>query len=51
MPIRLLSSEVASQIAAGEDFADSAQHAGLSYRALVQRLVNLALEGRSPAEA
>jgi len=38
------------QIAAGEDFADSAQHAGLSYRALVQRLVNLALEGRSPAE-
>ena len=39
------------QIAAGEDFADSAQHAGLSYRALVQRLVNLALEGRAPAEA
>ena len=31
-------------------FADSALHAGISYRALVQRLVNLALEGRSPAE-
>ena len=39
------------QIADGEDFAASALHAGLSYRALVQRLVNLALEGRSPGEA
>jgi D-alanine-D-alanine ligase len=34
------------QIADGEDFAASAQHAGVSYRALIQRLVNLALEGR-----
>ena len=34
------------QIADGEDFAASAQHAGISYRALIQRLVNLALEGR-----
>ena len=39
------------QIADGEDFAAAALHAGLSYRALVQRLVNLALEGRSPGEA
>ena len=38
------------QIADGEDFAASAQHAGISYRALIQRLVNLALEGRAPAE-
>jgi D-alanine-D-alanine ligase len=35
------------QIADGEDLAASAQHAGISYRALIQRLVNLALEGRS----
>jgi D-alanine-D-alanine ligase len=38
------------QIADGEDFADSAKHAGISYRALIQRLVNLALEGRTPGE-
>jgi D-alanine-D-alanine ligase len=38
------------QLAEGEDFADSAKHAGLSYPALIQRLVNLALEGRGPAE-
>jgi len=36
------------QIADGEDFAASALHAGMAYRTLVQRLVNLALEGRSP---
>ncbi len=34
------------QIADEEDFAASALHAGISYRALIQRLVNLALEGR-----
>ena len=39
------------QIADGEDFAASAQHAGIGYRALIQRLVNLALEGRSASEA
>jgi len=39
------------QIADGEDFADSARHAGMTYRTLGQRLVNLALEGRSPAES
>jgi len=38
------------QIADGEDFAASALHAGIAYRALVQRLVNLALEGRTPGE-
>jgi D-alanine-D-alanine ligase len=39
------------QIADDEDFADSAKHAGLTYRTLIQRLVNLALEGRTPGEA
>jgi D-alanine-D-alanine ligase len=39
------------QLADGEDFAASALHAGISYRALVQKLVNLALEGRSPGES
>jgi D-alanine-D-alanine ligase len=39
------------QIADDEDFADSAKHTGLTYRALIQRLVNLALEGRTPGEA
>lgn len=34
------------QLAEGEDFAASALHAGIAYTALVQRLVNLALEGR-----
>jgi D-alanine-D-alanine ligase len=38
------------QLADGEDFAASALHAGISYRALVQRLVNQALEGRAPAD-
>jgi D-alanine-D-alanine ligase len=39
------------QLADGEDFAAAALHAGMSYRALVQKLVNLALEGRSPGES
>jgi D-alanine-D-alanine ligase len=34
------------QIAKGEDFADAAEHAGVTYTALIQRLVMLALEGR-----
>ncbi len=34
------------QIADQVDFAASAAHAGISYRSLIQRLVNLALEGR-----
>jgi D-alanine-D-alanine ligase len=38
------------QLADGEDFADSAKHTGTTYRALIQRLVNLALEGRTPAD-
>jgi D-alanine-D-alanine ligase len=38
------------QIADGEDFAAAAQHAGISYRALIQRLVNLALEGRTATD-
>jgi len=38
------------QIADEEDFAASAREAGLSYRALIQRIVNLALEGRDAAE-
>ncbi len=39
------------QLADGEDFADSAKHAGITYRTLIQRLVNLALEGRTPTDA
>ena len=35
------------QIAKDEDFADAAAHAGLSYGSLIQRLLTLALEGRS----
>ena len=31
------------QIAYGEDFAESAEYAGLSYEALLQRLLNLGL--------
>ena len=34
------------QIADGEDFAAAAAHAGIPYTALIQRIVNLALEGR-----
>ena len=34
-----------------EDFADAAKHTGMTYRALIQRLVNLALEGRAATEA
>ncbi len=34
------------QIAFGEDFAESAQHAGLSYDELVQRILNLGLRYR-----
>lgn len=37
------------QIAAGEDFADSAEHAGVPYRALLQRILNTGLNWR-PAE-
>jgi D-alanine-D-alanine ligase len=29
------------QLACGEDFADSAEHAGIPYRALLQRIINL----------
>jgi D-alanine-D-alanine ligase len=39
------------QIADDEDFADAAKHTGMTYRALIQRLVNLALEGRASADA
>jgi D-alanine-D-alanine ligase len=39
------------QIADDEDFADAAKHTGMTYRALIQRLVNLALEGRTAADA
>ena len=37
------------QLADGEDFAASAAQAGLRYAALLQRIVNLALERRAPA--
>jgi len=36
------------QLADGEDFAASAALAGLSYAALLQRIMNLALQGRTP---
>ncbi len=39
------------QIADDEDFADAAKHTGMTYRALIQRLVNLALEGRAATDA
>ena len=32
------------QLAYGEDFAESAEHAGISYDGLLQRIVNLALQ-------
>ncbi len=35
------------QLAYGEDFAESAERAGISYQALIQRIVNLALQ-RAP---
>ena len=35
------------QLAYGEDFAESAERAGVSYDGLLQRIVNLALQ-RSP---
>jgi D-alanine-D-alanine ligase len=35
------------QLADGEDFADSARQVGLSYAALLQRIMNLALQGRA----
>ena len=35
------------QLAYGEDFAESAEKAGISYDGLMQRIVNLALQ-RSP---
>jgi D-alanine-D-alanine ligase len=38
------------QLAAGEDFADSAEHAGISYRALLQRIIQLGLRWRPAAE-
>lgn len=39
------------QIAKGEDFADAAEHAGITYTSLIQRLLTLALEGRGPTDA
>ena len=38
------------QVADGEDFADSARGAGLTYRQLIQRILTLALEGRTPGD-
>jgi D-alanine-D-alanine ligase len=38
------------QLAYGEDFAESAEKAGVSYNGLIQRIVNLALQ-RGPATA
>jgi D-alanine-D-alanine ligase len=32
------------QLAHGEDFADSAEHAGITYHDLLQRIVNLGVE-------
>jgi D-alanine-D-alanine ligase len=34
------------EIAAGEDFADSAEKASISYKALLQRIINLGLRWR-----
>ncbi len=39
------------QIAYGEDFADSAEKAGISYEALLQRVLNLGLQWRSDRPA
>ena len=38
------------QLAYGEDFAESAEKAGVSYNGLIQRIVNLALQ-RGPSGA
>ena len=32
-------------------YRDAAEHAGVTYTSLIQRLLTLALEGRSPADA
>jgi D-alanine-D-alanine ligase len=39
------------QLAYGEDFAESAERAGVSYRALLQRIINLGLRWRPGGEA
>ena len=41
--IYLLEANPNPQIANGEDFADSAQEAGISYEALLQKILNLGL--------
>lgn len=44
--IYLLEANPNPQIAYGEDFAESAEHAGLSYTALIQKIVSLGLSYR-----
>jgi D-alanine-D-alanine ligase len=44
--VYLLEANPNPQLAHGEDFAESADHAGISYRDLLQRIVNLGLQWR-----
>jgi D-alanine-D-alanine ligase len=44
--IYLLEANPNPQISYGEDFADSAEHAGISYEALIQKIVSLGLQYR-----
>ena len=39
------------QIAKGEDFAASAENAGMSYEAMLQRLINLGLRWQPESQA
>lgn len=45
--IYLLEANPNPQLARGEDFAESAAHAGVSYEALIQKIVNLGLRFRA----
>ena len=45
--VYLLEANPNPQLAEGEDFADSARQVGLSYAALLQRIMNLALQNRA----
>jgi len=49
--VYLLEANPNPQIAYGEDFAESAERAGISYEALLQRIVNLGLRWRAEGRA
>jgi D-alanine-D-alanine ligase len=49
--IHVLEANPNPQLAAGEDFATSARHAGVSYKQLVQQILSLGLRWRPPQVA